>query len=205
MTAHMKHLGYERFNVRGKGKSKNPKSAIKRYVKYIEQEKEHHRNLPTLFDERNDYVNRIDFYTKINEQPDHGVVAHKLLFTMSENEWREGKIDLREWTREIMASYEMQQEKKLNWVAAIHMDEGHPHVHVVICGIDDQGKQVGIYKKDIKTLQKIAERHRERLQERNKSRELGRDRDLLQELEAERTLTPAPEKSHEKSMQREEH
>lgn len=203
MTAHMKHLGYERFKAKGKSKGKgNPKAAIKRHVRYIEQEKEHHQNTPTLFNGRENYVNRIDFYQKINKQPDRGVVAHKLLLTMSENEWREGKIDLREWTREVMQSYQMQNEKQLDWVAAVHMDKGHPHVHVVVRGIDDQGRQVGFYKKDIKELQKTAERHRERLQERNKTRELDRDRDLLKELEQERTLTPAPEKEREKKIDR---
>lgn len=199
MTAHVKLLGYERF---GKGKG-NPKAAIKRHVKYIEMDKEHHQNSPTLFNERENYVNRIDFYQKINKQPDRGVVAHKLLLTMSENEWREGRIDLRELTRETMASYQIQNELKLDWVAAIHLDKGHPHVHVVIRGIDNQGKQVGIFKKNLKQLQQIAERHRERLSERNKTRELDRDRDLLKELEQERTLTPAPEKVHDKSIQRE--
>ena len=52
-------------------------------------------------------------------------------------------------------------------------------------------------------LQKIAELQRSRLEERNKSRELDHDRDLLKELEGERTLTPAPEKDHEKSFERE--
>ena len=195
MTAHVKLLGYERFGKKGKG---NPKAAIKRHVKYIEMDKEHHQNLPTLFNDREDYVDRIDFYQKINRQPNKGVVAHKLIITMSENEWREGRIDLRELTRETMASYQIQNELKLDWVAAIHLDKGHPHVHVVIRGIDNQGKQVGIFKKNLKQLQQIAERHRERLSERNKTRELDRgNRALLQELEQEPSLTPAPEKVRE--------
>ena len=32
----------------------------------------------------------------------------------------------------------------------IHDDEGHPHVHVVIRGYNEGGKQVGLYPKHLK-------------------------------------------------------
>ena len=38
----------------------------------------------------------------------------------------------------------------------IHDDEGHPHVHVVIRGYNEGGKQVGLYPKHLKELQSYA-------------------------------------------------
>lgn len=199
MTAHVKALGYASYNQ----KKGDPKGAIKRHIKYIEQDKDHHQNKPVLFNDKDDYVNRIQFYQKINAQPNRGVVGHKLVLTMSEEEWREDRIDLKELTRETMASYSMQQKKKLDWVASIHQDKGHPHAHIVIRGVDDRGRQVGMYPKNIKELQKIAEQQRERLAERNKAREIERDeRDLLQELANERTLSPAPHRDHKIERER---
>lgn len=179
-------------------------AAIKRHIRYIETEKEHHRNTPVLFNDQADFVQRREVYRKLNELPKQGVVGHKLVFTMSENEWREGRIDLRELVRESMRSYEMQKKVKLDWVAAIHHDEGHPHCHVVVLGRDDRGRQVGFYKKDIAKIQEITEFHRERIAERNQTREMEReiDRDLIKELEQERPLTPAPERSLEREMSR---
>jgi hypothetical protein len=193
----MKHLGFESWkNSRG-----DPVAAIKRHVKYIETEKEHHQNTPVLFNEA-DFVQRREVYQKLNELPKQGVVGHKLVFTMSENEWREGRIDLKELVRESMRSYEMQKKVKLDWVAAIHHDEGHPHAHVVVLGRDDRGRQVGFYKKDIAKMQEIAEFQRERLAERNRTREMEREinRDLFKELEQERPLTPTLERSLEREM-----
>jgi type IV secretory pathway VirD2 relaxase len=200
MTALMRTIGFESYNNRKKG---DPKAAAKRHTKYIEEEKAHHRNKPVLFNDKENVVNRIDFYQKINKQPNRGVVAHKFILSLSEEEWKRGKIDLREWTRETMSSYQMKNKKQLDWVGAIHLDEGHPHVHIVVRGIDNQGRQVGFYPKNINQMQTIVEQQRERLEKRNTTRELERDRDLFKELEAERSLTPAPEKNHEKIKQRE--
>jgi hypothetical protein len=199
LTAHVKHLGFASF----RGKEKNPIAAIKRHIKYIEEDKEHHQNTPQLFNAESDFVQRREVYGKLNAQPKQGVVGHKLVITLSEDEWRRGKIDFKELVRETMSSYAMRNKISLDWVAAVHHDEGHPHAHVVILGRDDQGRQVGLYKKQIKQIQQIAEHQRERLATRNLQREQERTLEaLLRDLEQERPMERAREKTLEWEWER---
>jgi len=48
--------------------------------------------------------------------------------------------DLRTYTRNVMAQMERDLETRLDWVAANHFDTANPHSHVVIRGVDDEGK-----------------------------------------------------------------
>jgi len=47
--------------------------------------------------------------------------------------------DLRSFTRSVMAQMECDLETRLDWVAANHYDTAHPHTHVVIRGVDEDG------------------------------------------------------------------
>ena len=47
--------------------------------------------------------------------------------------------DLKPFVRDLMQHMERDLETKLDWVAVDHHNTGHPHVHVVIRGKDDQG------------------------------------------------------------------
>jgi hypothetical protein len=197
LTAHVKHLGFESHR-HSKG---NPVAAVKRHIRYIEEDKEHHRNTPQLFNEETDFVRRREVYQKLNKLPKRGVVAHKLIFTLSEEERRRGKIDLKELVRESMLSYQIQNKIGLDWVGSIHDDEGHPHAHVVVLGRDSEGRQVGFYKKHLKQIQQIAEHQRERLAARNLQQERSLD-DLLHDLEQERTMERTNERTLEWGLER---
>lgn len=48
--------------------------------------------------------------------------------------------DLRTYTRNLMAQMERDLETGLDWVAANHYDTAHPHTHIVIRGVKDNGK-----------------------------------------------------------------
>ena len=48
--------------------------------------------------------------------------------------------DLRTYTRSFMSQMERDLETKLDWVAANHYDTANPHTHIVIRGVDDEGK-----------------------------------------------------------------
>ena len=48
--------------------------------------------------------------------------------------------DLRTFTRSVMSQMERDLETRLDWVAANHYDTAHPHTHVVIRGVDEDGK-----------------------------------------------------------------
>ncbi|EOP49070.1 relaxase/mobilization nuclease domain-containing protein [Bacillus pseudomycoides] len=196
---HVKSVGFEKHF----GKNK-PITAIKEHIKYIEADKDHHREKPELFNQNQDIIQRQDFMTKIREQPNRGVVAHKLVFTLSEDEYNKYNADLKDWTRQIINRFEIKTNQKLDWAATIHYDEGHPHVHVVIRGYNEANKQVGFYPKHLKELQQYAQEEISRTPQ--IELDLFIDRELtrqLQELKQERKLvTPEiePIQVKQKSM-----
>jgi len=52
--------------------------------------------------------------------------------------------DLTDFTRDLMTRMEADLGTRLDWVAVNHFNTAHPHVHVVINGRDDQGKDLVI-------------------------------------------------------------
>ena len=192
MVAHVKSLGFASHNGGGK-----PITHIKEHIKYMEVDREHHRNKPELFTQDQDNIQRTEFFQKLNEQPKRGVVGHKLVISLSEEERQNYKTDLRELVRDTMNRFEGKHNVKLDWVAAVHDDEGHPHAHVVIRGYNEDGKQVGMYPKHIKDFQAFAEQEKERQFTRNQP-----ERDFLKELDQERQIkVPQLEKTLERSFE----
>lgn len=192
MVAHVKSLGFASHNKGGK-----PITHIKEHIKYMEADREHHRNEPDLFNQDQDKIDRRDFFQKLNEQPKRGVVGHKLVISLSEEERQNYKTDLKELVRDTMNRFEGKHNIKLDWIASVHDDEGHPHAHVVIRGYNEEGKQVGMYPKHIKDFQKFADQEKERQFERQPEPE----RDFLKEMEQEREVGKIPEKAFEKNFE----
>jgi type IV secretory pathway VirD2 relaxase len=52
--------------------------------------------------------------------------------------------DLRDFTRRLMAQMEQDLETQLDWVAIDHHNTGHPHTHVMLRGVTDDGKILNI-------------------------------------------------------------
>jgi type IV secretory pathway VirD2 relaxase len=50
--------------------------------------------------------------------------------------------DLKEYTRELMRRIEVDLGTRVDWIAAEHHDTGHPHVHLLASGVDDQGRDL---------------------------------------------------------------
>lgn len=166
----VKRTGFEKYRTKGKSR---PIRAIKNHIRYISHQKEKHRNEVKLFDQDRDEVARKEIYEKLQNQRQHGTVAHKLVFSLSEDEAIKHNVDMVELVRETMAQYEAKYKQKLTWVGALHDDEGHPHVHIVILGRDQNDKAVGVYTRHMRQMEKMAERVKERMRER--PREYERD------------------------------
>lgn len=197
MAVNIKHLGYLSYRNHGK-----PVSYTKNHIKYIGKDTKEHQNKVFLFDEKGK-ANRKEFFQKIERLPKRGVVSHKLVFSLSEDERDRRGIDMIELAREVMKDYQDQNLKqgKFDWIASFHDDEGHPHVHVVLLGRTDIGKEVGIRKKNLEDFRKISERVRDRL---TKDKTKDRERDWLKELDYERELYPVqePEKQISRDQER---
>ncbi len=51
-------------------------------------------------------------------------------------------LDMEQYTREVMAAVQKDKSADLEWVAAIHTNTDHPHVHVAIRGVYKNGREV---------------------------------------------------------------
>jgi type IV secretory pathway VirD2 relaxase len=52
------------------------------------------------------------------------------------------ELDLTTYVRRLMATVERDVDRKLEWAAVNHHDTDHPHAHVVIRGVDRDGREV---------------------------------------------------------------
>ncbi|COE16436.1 Relaxase/Mobilisation nuclease domain [Streptococcus pneumoniae] len=201
MVAHVKSLGFASHSKGGK-----PITHIKEHIKYIELDREHHRTPPELFTAAQDTIPRIEFFKKLNEQPKRGVVGHKLVLSLSEDEQGRFATDLKELVRDTMNRFEGKHNVKLDWIAAVHDDKGHPHAHIVIRGYNQDGKQVGLYPSHLKDLQTFAEQEKERQFERSKGKRKSLDflRELAEEKEYEPALQPIEKKRSRNKEQKQQ-
>ncbi len=109
---------------------------------------------------------------------------HQFRFIVSAEEGVE-LSDLRQTTRDLMAQMEADLGTKLDWIAVDHHNTGHPHTHILMRGVTDDGKMLNI------TGDYIAHGIRERASE-IVTLELGRQteqevsRQLEREVDAER-------------------
>jgi type IV secretory pathway VirD2 relaxase len=73
------------------------------------------------------------------EQPRLGE-KHRFRLIVSPEDAAE--LDLTDYVRRLMATVERDVDRKLEWAAVNHHDTGHPHVHIVIRGVDRDGREV---------------------------------------------------------------
>jgi len=52
--------------------------------------------------------------------------------------------DLRGFTRDLMRQMEQDLETRLDWIAVDHFNTGHPHSHIIVRGVTDDGKILNI-------------------------------------------------------------
>lgn len=187
MPALVKFTGYKS-HARGKGGIR----AMSRHLRYIEADRERkdgskvHERPPELFNESG-RISRQEFMELLKNQPERGVIAHKAVLSLSQDEADRQGIDIGKWVRNVVSRLEIQVGRKFNWCAAIHQDKGHPHAHLVIAGRDTDNKELFFRDKDIKRLQKIADEERAAQHARNLTRgDLNQERDWVKELEEEK-------------------
>ncbi len=157
MPVMVKALGYYSHKD---GREARGLSKVKSHLKYLEHGKTHEFK-PRGFDESREGVTRGEFEQILEQQPAKGVIAHKLVFSLSQDERDRLGVNLKELVRETMKAWGQQMGRALTWIGFQHEDKGHPHVHVVVAGYAD-GKQVGLYERDLGRLREFSEREKER-------------------------------------------
>lgn len=110
----------------------------KNHVKYIAfRERSDGKNYG-LFNDRSSNISVNDFCKKLDDKKiSHSDIAkiHTVMFSMSGDEWeRSGFIeeDYKKMVRNIMEDWQLKNGKRIDWVGAVHFEEGHPHVHIAI-------------------------------------------------------------------------
>ncbi len=68
---------------------------------------------------------------------------HQFRFIVSAEEGVE-LSDLRQTTRDLMRQIESDLDTRLDWIAVDHHNTGHPHTHILLRGVTDQGKALNI-------------------------------------------------------------
>ena len=53
-----------------------------------------------------------------------------------------GELDLTAYVRRLMAQVERDLGRRVEWAAVNHFDTGHPHAHVVVRGVDQEGREL---------------------------------------------------------------
>lgn len=186
MPALVKFTGYKS-HAHGKGGMR----AMGKHMKYIEADRERedgtkvHDQAPELFNEKGKII-RQEYMDLLKTQSEKGVIAHKAVISLSQDEADRQQINIKEWVKDAVSRLEAKNGRKFNWCAAVHQDKGHPHAHIVIAGRDTDGKEVYFRDRDIKNFQKIAEQEKEAQHTRNQIRgDRNPERDWLKELQQE--------------------
>lgn len=68
---------------------------------------------------------------------------HQFRFIVAPEEAAEME-DLRSFTRDLMRQMEADLNTRLDWIAVDHHNTGHPHTHILVRGITDNGKMLNI-------------------------------------------------------------
>jgi type IV secretory pathway VirD2 relaxase len=83
--------------------------------------------------------NEVDLTDKVTHWADAG---DERLFKMIISPERGKDVDLKKVTRAVISEMEKELETKLQWAAIDHYNTDNPHVHVIIRGLDQHGKEL---------------------------------------------------------------
>jgi type IV secretory pathway VirD2 relaxase len=106
------------------------------HIRYIERDGvERDGSKGTLYDAQGPVS------AKVFEQPRSGE-KHQFRFIVSPEEGSE--LDMTAYVRRLMATLERDVGRKVEWAAVNHFDTSHPHAHIVVRGIDREGRELRI-------------------------------------------------------------
>jgi type IV secretory pathway VirD2 relaxase len=60
------------------------------------------------------------------------------------------RLNLQQYARELMLRMARDLDTQLEWVAAVHQNTEHPHVHIAVRGVDDQGRPLRLAREYIR-------------------------------------------------------
>lgn len=166
--------------------TKDMKSALA-HIRYIAfRSRELGEQTKGIFNEKDNYASVSEFQQKLSNdrtiRHPNRVKLHKLVISYKQEWYDKYGIDYKDLTRHIMKYIEEKKGIKLDWVAAQHLNSGHPHVHIAIksSGQDSfslKTKHLKLTKEDYKDIREELDRYTGR------DRFVQQDRDMNKEFE----------------------
>jgi type IV secretory pathway VirD2 relaxase len=107
--------------------------AARAHLKYVVRDGVTREGAPgRLYDATGDDVDGSAFLDRSEKDP------HQFRFVVSADEGAR-LADLKPFVRDLLAQMEQDLDTRLDWVAVDHFNTGHPHTHIVIRGLDQDG------------------------------------------------------------------
>lgn len=108
------------------------KRAARMHMSYLERESVSMDGGKGEIYGRDPEMQRDDWQTVLPDEP------HQFRFIVSP----EDEVDLTSFTRELMQHMEKDLDRELDWVAVNHYNTDHPHTHILVHGLDKEGREV---------------------------------------------------------------
>ena len=167
------------------------------FVSYMQQEgKGQDGTAPELFTENGKDINEA-----LSKEYQEEERFYKIILSPENGD----RMDMEQYTKDFMKGFENNEGREFKWAGAIHYDTEHPHAHILIRGIDEDGKDVSFSRDTIKfgmrgqasRLATMELGHRTEMEiAREKEKELQADRftrldkELKEKLDKNNTVKP---------------
>jgi type IV secretory pathway VirD2 relaxase len=115
------------------------------------------------------------------------------------------RLDMEQFTKDFMKGLERDEGREFKWAGAVHYDTEHPHAHILIRGVDEDGKEVSFSRDTIRqgmrgqasrlaTMELGSRTEMEIARQKEKELQADRftrlDRDLKERLDKDNTVRP---------------
>lgn len=158
------------------GKAKGAARA-QAHVRYIQFRggKDKDEEARSFFSSLRDDVHGREVSAAVYGQDPRGTIMHKLILSPGVQ-----GADVKEYCREVMADLGSRKGLDLEWYAVQHDNTDNPHVHIVVMGRDENGRNVRLAKKDYTKIKEAGDKYLERnrhLDREEKERDTEKDRE----------------------------
>jgi len=137
----------------GRGRAK----AHVNYIKFRPGKDKDEGGSRAFFTDKEDGLTTHRVHAAIDRQTGRGVLVHKLIISPGVQD-----ANTQEYVREVMHELGQQKGLELEWYAVEHRNTSNPHSHVVVMGVDRNGRQVKLSKDDYTKIKEKGDQYLER-------------------------------------------
>jgi len=94
----------------------------------------------TIFGPEGDVADQAEARAQLAAAIGPRVVFHRLILAPGPRYKLQRVADLQHWTRLVLADLGRELGQRLTWVAAVHRNTDHPHVHVLLAGAAERAR-----------------------------------------------------------------